>query len=178
MVFVAFLRAINVGGRNLVSMSDLREIAAGLGLREPKTVLQSGNLVFESDEASPTDIETLLEAAIEIRTGLKIDFMVRSFDELRSVIAANPYPGAAEDGPSHLLVLFTKTDVDSGCIEPLRAAIKGRETAELGRRCVYLVYPDGIGTSKLTSAILDSKLKSKGTARNWNTLLKVVALSS
>jgi uncharacterized protein (DUF1697 family) len=175
-VAIALLRAVNVGGRSL-KMADLVTLAGDMGFEAPRTLLQSGNLVFETAEAPDAGLERRLEAEAAARFGYQIDFIVRSAAEWRALIARNPFGDAARDDPSHLLVMPLKTAPPDSAIEALRAAIRGREQAALFDRAVYLVYPDGIGPSKLTTQVIERRLETRGTARNWNTALKLAAMA-
>ena len=176
MKYAAFLRGINVGGKNKVGMADLRKMAAGAGLDRPQTLLQSGNLIFEGDERSESKLETLLEERHIETFGFAVDYHVRSLDHLGRIVGQNPFAREAEDDPSHLVVAFFKSPLRAEACETLRTAIRGREVFHEAGREAYVVYPDGIGDSKLTNAMLDSKLGQRGTARNWNTVLKLLAL--
>ncbi|HLI65059.1 MAG TPA: DUF1697 domain-containing protein [Caulobacteraceae bacterium] len=171
---IALLRAVNVGGRTL-KMANLIDVARAAGLANPRTLLQSGNLVFAANAADAA-LEARLEAAIEARFGFAADVMVRSAAEWRALIAANPFAGAARDDPSHLLVAPLKAKPAVGAAERLSAAIKGRERAAVVGREAYLVYPDGIGRSKLTMPVLERALGVRATGRNWNTVLKLAAM--
>jgi uncharacterized protein (DUF1697 family) len=174
-VHVALLRAVNVGGRS-IAMATLRELLVELGLEDVGTLLQSGNAVFESDE-SPAALEVLLEKATAERFGLQTEFFIRTAKEWETAIAANPFPDEARDEPSHLLLMPFKTAPKSADVHALTAAIKGRERVATRGRQAYLVYPDGIGRSKLTNAFIETRLKTRGTGRNWNTVLKLAALA-
>jgi uncharacterized protein (DUF1697 family) len=176
--YIALLRGINVGGRNKVAMADLRELATGLGLSGVTTVLQSGNLVFSAAGKTSGALEKLLEQETSKRLGVAADYIVRSAAELGKVVAANPFPQQAKDDPSHLVVMFLKSAATAKDVQAVEAAIKGRETASGTGKHLYIVYPDGIGDSKLTGALIESKLGGRGTARNWNTVLKLLALTS
>ncbi|HEY3887310.1 MAG TPA: DUF1697 domain-containing protein [Caulobacteraceae bacterium] len=171
-IHIALLRAVNVGGRSL-KMGDLAAFARDLGFDNPRTLLQSGNLVFESADRGDAALERRLEAEAETRFGFQIDFMLRSAAEWRGLIKANPFPDAARDDPAHLLVMPLKAGPADGALEALRVAIKGPEKVEIVGRDAYLVYPDGIGRSKLTIAVVERKLGVRGTGRNWNTVLKL-----
>jgi uncharacterized protein (DUF1697 family) len=173
---VAFLRGINVGGHNKVAMADLRELCDGLGLTDVRSVLQSGNLVFRSDRLTDAALESALEAATAKQLGVTADYIVRSGDELRRNVDRNPFPQQAKDDPSHLLVMFLKAAPRAKVVETLRAGIKGRETVAADGKQLYLVYPDGIGRSKLTGTLIERVLGTRGSARNWNTVLKLLAL--
>jgi len=172
---VALLRAINVGGHGKVAMADLRAMLGDLGFAAPQSLLQTGNLVFGSDIAG-ADLETLLEREAAERLGLATDFLVRSAAEWPAIVAANPFPAMARDDPSHLVVMLLKQPPEAARLEALRAWIPGRETIEAVGRELYIAYPDGIGTSKLTGAVIERRLGTRGTARNWNTVAKLVAL--
>lgn len=175
--YFAFLRGINVGGKKPVGMAGLRAMAESLGFSEVRTLLQSGNLIFSGDVDSDGALERRLEAEAKRLLGLETDFMVRRAAEIQRVIASNPFPEAARDDPGHLVVSFLKSAPAAGALEALRAAIAGRESVELAGRDLFILYPDGIGRSKLTSALMDKRLATRGTGRNWNTVLKLADLA-
>ncbi|MDR3692199.1 MAG: DUF1697 domain-containing protein [Fimbriimonas sp.] len=176
MKYVALLRAVNVGGRNRVPMADLIAIATDLGLSHPTTLLQSGNLVFGCDGADTASLEQSLEESIDSRLGLKVDVVVLTPAELREAMEANPFLVEAQADPSHVVLVFTKSEFDVRNCDDLQAAIKGAERVAGYRRCLYAHYPDGIGDSKLTIAVIESKLKTRATGRNWTTVAKVAAI--
>lgn len=175
---VALLRAINVGGRNRVSMSDLRALLADLGLANIRSLLQTGNVVFDSRGRSPAELERLLAGAAVDRLGLETVFLVRTAGEWDEVVAANPFPAEAESDPGHLVVMPLKEAPDRDRVSELEAAIAGREVIRARDRELYIVYPDGIGRSRLTSAAIERRLATQGTARNWNTVVKLAALAA
>jgi len=158
-------------------MSDLRELVTELGFSDARTLLQSGNLVFRGDGRSSAALEQLLETEAGKRLGLQADFLVRSADEWKDVVARNPFPKEAERDPSHLVVMFLKSAVNPKNVSAAQAAIVGRETIRADRRQVYIVYPDGIGRSRVSNVFLEGKLGIRGTARNWNTVVKLAALA-
>ncbi len=174
---IALLRAVNVGGKTKVAMADLRALLADLGFGDPQSLLQSGNLVFRSGKLTGAGLERLLEAETEKRLGLKTDFFVRTPEEWEAVIESNPFPDEAESDPSHLVVMFLKEAPEAKDVEALQAAIAGREIVRAAGRQAYITYPDGIGDSKLTITVIEKKLGSRGTGRNWNTVLKLRALA-
>lgn len=168
---IALLRAINVGGRGKVAMADIRSLFADLGYENVRTVLQTGNVIFDAKAGVAT--EAKLEKALEEQLGLKTDVMLRSAKDWDAILAANPYPDAAKASPNHLILMPLKAAPSQGTLEGLRAAIKGHETVELDSSQLYITYPDGIGRSKLTNELIEKKLGTRGTARNWNTVLKI-----
>jgi uncharacterized protein (DUF1697 family) len=177
MLAVGFLRAVNVGGTGKIAMADLKALAAAIGLGDPRTLLQSGNLVFEAGAKSPAALETLLEKEVEARLGLKTVFMVRTGKALKQVLARNPFPAEAKNDPGRLHVYFLKADATASAVAALNAAIKGRETAKGSGREITISFPDGMGESKLTHAMIERYLGTRVTARNWNTVSKLAGMT-
>ena len=174
--YVALLRGINVGGHNKVAMADLRDLLTHLGFTRPRSLLQSGNLVFGSRSRNTQDLERLLEAETARRLHLGADFFVRTAEEWRGVIARNPFPKEAERDPGHFVVQFLKNAPSAANVKDLQAAITGREVVHIHGREAYFVYPDGVGRSRLTNVLVERKLATRATGRNWNTVLKLGAL--
>jgi uncharacterized protein (DUF1697 family) len=175
--YIALLRAVNLGPHNRVGMSDLRELLTDLGLKGAQTLLQSGNAVFQSDGGTTSQLERLIQEALAGQFHVETDVMVRSHKEWKGIIASNPFPKEAKLDPGHLLVLPLKESPARGAAAALQDAISGREVVRVAGRCAYIVYPDGVGRSKLTSTLIEKKLGTRGTGRNWNTVLKLDALA-
>jgi uncharacterized protein (DUF1697 family) len=174
-VHIALLRAINVAGRNPVAMADLRDFLSQLGFHEPRSLLQSGNLVFRCDARSTAALERTLEAEAASRLGLDTDFFVRSAAEWKTIVASNPFTEEARRDPQRLLLVCLRDAPPAANVKALREAIVGREVIRTEGRAAYIVYPDGVGRSKLTTTLLEKKLGTRGTGRNWNTVLKLAA---
>ena len=176
---IALLRGINVGGNVKIAMAELRVMVEALGFTDVKTLLQSGNLVFtDPKKRSPASLEPLLEKATKEKLGVGPDYMIRTPEEWAAIVARNPFPAMAKDDPSHLLVYALKGEApDQAAIDRLNAAIVGpEEVAAVGRE-LFITYPDGVGTSKLSTNLIEKTLgKHRGTGRNWNTVLKIAAL--
>jgi uncharacterized protein (DUF1697 family) len=175
---VALLRAVNVGGTGKVAMPDLCKLLTGLGYTGVKSLMQSGNVIFACDGPAGAALETALEAAVAKKLGVSTDFFVRTAREWDKIVAGNPYPDAAREDPSHLVVMTFKSAPAAKNVAALQAAIAGSETVRVAGKQAYMVYPDGIGTSKLTNAVIERKLGMTGTARNWNTVLKLAAAAA
>jgi uncharacterized protein (DUF1697 family) len=175
-VHIALLRGVNVGGANRLAMADLKTLATREGFGRPRTLLQSGNLLFDADATVDGDLERKLEASISRHLGLTVDVVVRTAGEWRAVVAANPFPGEARDDPGHLLVVCLKSDPVESAGARLNAAIVGPEVAHVIGRAAFIHYPAGAGASRLTPAVIDRALGTRGTARNWNTVLKIAAM--
>jgi uncharacterized protein (DUF1697 family) len=167
--YVALLRAVNVGGNNKVPMPRLRELAAGLGYTDVETYVQSGNLVLSADTKKAADVEAALAEAIRTDLGVDIAVMVRSRKELAAVIDANPFGDIADD-PKRLLVNFLAAQPAPEKVKVLDPAEFEPERYQLGDRCIYQWFPDGVGRSKMATAPWDRRLGVRGTGRNWRTV--------
>ena len=177
--YIALLRGVNVGGKRKVSMAELQAAFVGMGFADARTLLNSGNVVFRSDRrTTPAELETFLEAEIARRLGLQAEFHVRTATEWRALIDANPLPETAARHPSGFIVLCTKLAPTAAAVEALRAANRGPEIIRADGRQLYIDYSVlGMGVSPLTPALMDAKLGTRGTGRNWNTVLKLAALA-
>jgi uncharacterized protein (DUF1697 family) len=175
--YIALLRAINVGGNKPVAMPALRDFVSSLGFTDVGTLLQSGNLVFAADQRKPANLEQLLETEAEKRLGLSTEFFVRTAKQWAAIISANPFPDEAKRDPSHLLMVALKDKPSAEAVKTLQAINKGPEIIRTDGRQAYIVYPDGIGRSKLTGKLIEAKLGTRATGRNWNTVLKLAALA-
>lgn len=173
---IALLRAVNLAGINKVRMPDLCAMLGKLGLGQPRSLLASGNLLFDGDGRSPGQLEAALETAARKQLGLVTDFFVRTARQWRAIVAANPFPAEAERDPGHLVLVCLKAAPARGGVAALQQAIPGREQVKARGTEAFAVYPDGIGRSKLTAALMEKHLGTRGTGRNWNTVLKLAAL--
>ena len=173
--YVALLRAVNLGGNSAIQMERLRSLFADLGYSDVQTLLQSGNVVFSGGKQSAEKMELSLEKEAATRLSLATVFFIRSDTEWQAVIENNPFSDEAKRDPSHLLVLFLKKEPGKTAVTALQSAIKGPEQVRAVGRQAYIVYPAGIGRSKLTPSLLGKHI-GIGTARNWNTVMKVAAV--
>ncbi len=178
-ICLALLRGINVGGHKQVAMADLRDLLTHLGCRDGQSVLQSGNLVFRCNmrRGGEGKLERLLEAAAAKRLGLQADFLVRTARDWQAVIARNPFHAEAKRDPGHLIVMALKAAPPGPAVRALQAAITGPEVVRAVGKQAYIVFPNGIGRSRLTNAVIEAKLGTRATGRNWNTVLRLAALA-
>lgn len=174
--YIALLRGINVGGNKMVAMADVRALLTKLGFVDVKTVLQSGNAVFRAPTQPTAKLEALLEREAAKALGVTCDIHVRTADEWHAMVKANPYAAQARSDPGHVHVTCFKAPLDKAKVKTVQGEITGREVLTADGRHLYMVFPDGMGTSK-AGPLLAKRLPG-GTARNWNTVLKLVALTS
>lgn len=178
--YVALLRGINVGGRNKVAMADLRQIAADLGYTDVSTYIQSGNLLFAADDDDPAGLAEALERSITERLGVRPAVVVISAAELARAIADNPFPGEAN--PRFVHAVFRNDGYPGSSLAAVAAAVQtaraagSRDEAVVVGRTLFLHTPDGFGRSQLAARLAASSAQATGTARNWATVTKLMAL--
>ena len=175
--YIGLLRAINLGAHNKIAMADLRQLLVDLKFEDPKTLLLSGNVVFGAAAQPAAALERRLENATAKQLGVTTDFFVRTAKEWKAIVAANPFPANAKRDPSRLVVMCLKDAPPAAAVQALQSAIRGGEVVQAKGRQAYFVYPEGIGRSKLTPALIERVLGTRGTARNWNTVTRLGAFA-
>jgi uncharacterized protein (DUF1697 family) len=173
---IALLRGINLGPNRRVAMADLRALCEKLGYEDVRTYVQSGNVVLTS-KGSPRTVERELERAIAAELGVETDVVVRTRDELDDVVAHNPFPQAAAEDPKRLQVSFLSGKADAAFVRELARQDFGSEEFTVTGREIYAWHPDGMQRSKLARALGDKRLGVTATARNWNTVTKLLAMA-
>jgi uncharacterized protein (DUF1697 family) len=175
-VAISMLRGINVGGHNVIGMEALRGIYRALGLANPRTHIQSGNVIFGTNgkdlPALAAKIEKAIEAAVQFRPAV----ILRSVPEMKDVVAQNPFADRNEVAPNKLNVYFLASDPGPAAAGDIRKLQGGPEELYLIGRELYVNFPNGISGSKLKLAWIDKALKVPATVRNWNTVNKLVEL--
>jgi uncharacterized protein (DUF1697 family) len=178
--YIALLRGINLGGRNRVAMDDLRQLASALGHTEVATYIQSGNLVFTSPDESAVGLADALEQEIARSLGVRPAVVVVSRDGLARVIADNPFPD--ESNPKALHAVFYREPITDEAIAAVAAAeqkarAKGsQDEAAVRGSTLFMRTPDGLGRSELAVQLARSVTKTTGTARNWATVNRLLAM--
>jgi uncharacterized protein (DUF1697 family) len=175
--FVALLRGINVGGKTIVSMPELKSLFSSMGFEEVSTYIQSGNVVFNSPEDEGQGLAPGIEERIADAFGVNITVLLRTPAELAEIAGSNPFLGREADLTKlHVVFLSGPPAPDAvGELDPRRSppdefSVRGRE--------IYLHLPNGAGRSKLTIDYFEKRLGVRATARNWKTLTKLVELTS
>jgi uncharacterized protein (DUF1697 family) len=174
--FVSLFRGINVGGHQAIRMGELKDLHESLGLKDVVTYIQSGNVVFTSDDADLPRLPKQIEDGFEINFGFHVEVFVRTSAELRDIIEKNPFQNQQSKESKWVVVMFLAARPDDTVQEDLLKTYAGPEEIFIIGKEMYIYYPNGIGRSKLSNTFIEKKLKTVGTARNWNTILQLQKL--
>jgi uncharacterized protein (DUF1697 family) len=169
--YAALLRAVNLGSRNRVAMADLRALVEGLGGKDVRTYVQSGNVVFRHASGAAR-LEAALERAIERELGLEISVVVRSAAQLAKIVRGKPFDAAG------LYVSFLAAAPKRAAVRDLVEADHGPDRIAIKGKEAYLHLPGGYGRSRLNNAFLERKLGVRATLRNWRTVTALAELAS
>lgn len=175
-VYIALLRAINVGGTKKLLMADLRAMFEAAGCTEVRTYIQSGNVVFRADPALAERIPELIEGEIAASKGFQVPVVTRSAAELEAVVTGNPFLAAGAD-PAQLHVGFLAEAPTAARIAELDPDRSPGDGFEVRGREVFLHFPNGTARSKLTVDYFDRTLGTTITIRNWRTVGKLLEMA-
>jgi uncharacterized protein (DUF1697 family) len=175
--YISLLRGINVGGNKIIPMKALKTLYETLGFANVRTLLTSGNVVFETPRDDAGAMKTEIEQGIAATFGCQSVIILRTPEDLRAVVAACPFSEVERAQGSKLLVMFLLAAPTQTGIERLMSEHVGSEMMHVISRELYIFFPDGMGQSKLGNPQLERRLGAIGTGRNWNTVLKLVALA-
>ncbi len=173
--YVALLRGVNVGGNNKLPMTSLAALCEAQGCTGVRTYIQSGNVVFRANAKTAAGFAAKLTEQIKDEFGFNIDVMVRSTDDMRSVVQSNPFLKPGVD-LKLLHVTFLGDKPAAADIAKLNPVIEGGEVFAVQNREIYLYMPNGIGRSKMAVYRFDKILHTTCTGRNWQTVNKLLAL--
>lgn len=175
--YIALLRGINVGGHRLIKMADLKAMFEAFGFGGVQTYIQSGNVVFQADEAEEP-LRERIEQQIAATFGFPVVVALRTHDELARVVAACPFaPDALAEDERLYVALLAETPMPAGIERMLASKTAPDEFRVLGRE-VYLLYRQNMRESQLTNNLLESRLGVPATSRNWRTLTTLAAMSN
>jgi len=176
-VIVCMLRGINVGGHNQIKMEALRALCESLGLRDPQTYLQSGNVVFRTKERDLGALGKRMEKEIERKVGFHSDAILRTASELKEVVARNPFRGRSGIDPSKLLVTFLGSDPSAEGRNQVLKIKTDPEELHIDGREVYIYYSNGLARPKLPWVTIAKMLGTTGTGRNWNSVTQLLEIA-
>ncbi len=173
--YIALLRGVNVSGKNILKMDELREALENAGLLQVSTYIQSGNVIFQSNESSET-LKTKIEELITTQFGLTVPTLILTLDELKDIIENNPFIATPDTNQDmvYYVFLFDRPEVDN--VANLESIDISPEQIIITEKVVYFFPAKGYGKSKLNNNVFESKLKVKSTARNHKTVNKLISL--
>jgi uncharacterized protein (DUF1697 family) len=175
-VYVSLFRGINVGGNHQVKMAELTALHEALGLTGVQSYIQSGNVVFASDDADVQSLRERIEEGFAQRFGFRSQIYLRTAADIEGIIERNPFHRQPGTELRWVVVTFLPTGTDPADWEGAIRTFIGPEQVVLLGDELHLYYPNSLGTSKLAATALGKQLKTVGTARNWNTVLKLYEL--
>lgn len=176
-IFISMLRGVNVGGRRPLKMTELVDLYRSLGFIEPRSYIQSGNVVFGSTAKDAAALSKRIEAAIEKKFGIQSEVILRTAEDLMDVLARNPFAGRTDVAPNKVQVFFLGSEPGAECASRVAALPSACEELHLLGRELFIHFPNGFGKSKLTQNAIDRALGVPATARNWNTVEKLCSMS-
>lgn len=172
MKLIALLRGINISGQKLIKMADLRQILTEAGLNEVQTYIQSGNIIFKYDK-SKEEAQKTIQDAIKNHYNFDVPTMILNIKELEEIITNTPYKADPESKNPYVVILENEPSEEN--ITKLQEA-NPKEKFQIICKVIYIMYADGAGKSKLTNNLIESKLKTTATTRNWRTMNKLLSM--
>jgi len=176
-VLISMLRGVNVGPHNRIKMDALRALYESLKLKDPRTYVQSGNVIFRTTEKSHAQLAKKIQSAIQKSLGCCPAVILRTTDEMRKAVAASPFKQRKDLEPGKILVTFLDAQPPGGSQATLDAFKDYPEELHLKGRELYIYFPNGAGKSKLPWSSVEKFLKVTGTARNWNSVTKMLEIA-
>lgn len=176
-VFISMLRGVNVGPHNRMKMDALRALYESLKLENPRTYVQSGNVIFRAKEKDATKIAKKIQDGIEKSFKFRPDVILRTTEELKKAIATSPFAKSRNLEPGKILITFLSAEPGHEVHANLETLKKHPEELHLKGRELYIYFPNGAGKTKLPWSQVERLLKVTGTARNWNSVTNMLAIA-
>ena len=176
-VLISMLRGVNLGSHNRIKMEELRALYESMKLEDPRSYVQSGNVIFRTKEKNSLQLAKKIQAGIEKKFGCCPEVILRTAQELRRVIAANPFPEQTKSEPGKVLVTFLAGEPPRDAEANLEKFKGLPEELHLKGRELYIYFPNGVGKSKLPWPRIYKILNTPGTGRNWNSVTKMLEMA-
>jgi len=173
--YIALLRGINVGGHKKILMADLKLLFEKLNFKNVRTYIQSGNVIFQSNEEKIQDIENTIKGQILIQYGFEVSVLVKTHSEIEYILNNCPF---IEDVKVKSYFIILDSIPDKKLVESTLELKSPNEEFHIINSCVYIYYSGGYGKAKCGTNFFEKKLKVSATARNYNTIRKLVSMSN
>ena len=174
--YIALLRGINVSGQKKIKMADLRLVLEESGLKNVKTYIQSGNIVFDSEHMDGTKLEEKIKSIILEHFGFEVPTLVIQKDDIEQILKVNPFHKEAEENKLYYVLLKSRPEEEYK--KQLNQLSFENEDFNVTDSCVYLFCKNGYGRAKLNNNLIEKKLKVEATTRNHKTMLKLLEMTS
>jgi uncharacterized protein (DUF1697 family) len=175
--YISLLRGINIGGRNLIKMEQLRAAYAELGFTNIKSYIQSGNLIFDAPDTSlNADLATAIRAKIQAVWGFDIPTIVRTKAEIAEICAANPLVSAERNHSELHIVFLQEPKANDEAISAMLPLRRDSELLAYRADALFLYCPDGYHKSKIHNNYIEKQLATAATTRNWRTCTTILDL--
>ena len=173
--FIVLLKGINVGGNKKVPMAELRQLLTKTGFQEVQTYIQSGNIILQTDENNVTKIEDSISKSILDHFGFEVSVLVKTREELRCIFQDSPF---SEDKKKASYFMMLHDMPDKAIVKEASEKIYEGEEYKIINDCIYYFYEKGMGQAKFNVNFFERKFNTFATARNYNTMVKLLSLSS
>jgi uncharacterized protein (DUF1697 family) len=176
-IFISILRGINVSGQKIIKMDALRKSYESLGLENVITYVQSGNIIFSSEQDDTDHLAEKITCRIKDDFSFDVPVIVMKKETMKQIIDGNPFAGDPDKDPSYMYVTFLESApvaFDKKIIEDKK---QGDEEIAFSESAVYFYCPHGYGRTSLNNNFLENKLKVRATTRNWKTTLELLRLA-
>jgi len=165
-------------GHNSIKMTDLAALYSDHGFIRPETFIQSGNVIFSTEKELPvTEIAQVIETALHVTFGYDVPVMIRTVPEMRNILSSNPFLGEANFDPAKMAVIFLHDNLTESRIEKVADIDYPPDKFKIIGNEIYTFCPNGFGKTKLYTNFFENKMKVKGTARNWKTVMTLLGLA-
>ena len=171
--YVALLYSIVIDKTRRVVMADLRAIAEKLGHQNTRTLVSTGNLIFDADESSIPALEAVLENAFADFHGKHVDIIIRTADQWRKLVASNPFPEESAANPNQVAVRIMRAPAEERVLDLFKPYQTAGEQVRLIDGDVWIAFPGQPSQSKLLGVLAPKRMGGVGTARNWNTVRRI-----
>lgn len=175
MLYIALLKGINVGGHKKVPMAELRELLTKSGFENVQTYIQSGNVIFQSSKRNISEIENNIQKAIMTHFGFEVSVLVKTRDDLKRIFDNSPF---SEDKKKSSYFMMLHDIPDNDLVKEASEKVYEGEEYKIINDCIYYYSAKGFGQSKFNANFFERKLNTFATARNYNTMVKLLSLSS
>jgi uncharacterized protein (DUF1697 family) len=175
--YISMLRGINISGHRIIKMEALKALYVDLGYVNVQTFIQSGNVIFQHDQAFGKDLEKTITATIRQKFGFDVPVIIKDIEEMKQIIAANPFLVDPGKDSSKIYVTFLSDVPERAKFDKIGEGQNFAEDYRLNDKTIFVYCPNGYGNTKLSTNFLESKLKVAATSRNWKTTLELLRLA-